>query len=101
MRIMLACAYGMSTNMLVEKMKAAAKDKNYEIWAISKTEIANNMGKFDVLLLGPQIAYELDEVKTLLNGSVPVGVIQSMDYGMLNGANVVKNAEQLVEDFNK
>ena len=56
MRIMLACNAGMSTSLVVAKMQDAAKaqGKDYKIWAVEQGEIQNELGNFDVLLLGPQ-----------------------------------------------
>lgn len=58
MRIMLACNAGMSTSLVVAKMQDAAKaqGKDYKIWAVEQGEIQNELGNFDVLLLGPQVA---------------------------------------------
>lgn len=52
---MLACSAGMSTSMLVEKMKIAAKDANEEhtIWAAPIEDVANQINKCDCILLGP------------------------------------------------
>ena len=51
MKIMLACCLGMSTSVVVQKMKDAAKEqgKDYEIWAVDQNKIAENVGNFDVL----------------------------------------------------
>lgn len=99
MKIMLACAYGMSTNMLVQKMKQASKDKGYEIWAVDQKKIEQQLGNFDILLLGPQISYMLEDIQKLVDNRAPVEVIKQMDYGRLNGAAVVEFAEQLYKDF--
>ena len=42
MKIMLACCLGMSTSVVVQKMKVAAKEqgKDYEIWAVDQNKIA-------------------------------------------------------------
>lgn len=98
MNIMLSCCAGMSTSMLVEKMKQAAKDqgKDHKIWACSIEAIADNLDKCDVILLGPQVRLEKDNVEKIANGK-PVAVINAMDYGRLNGAGVVAAAEKLLE----
>ena len=98
MNIMLSCCAGMSTSMLVEKMKQAAKDqgKDHKIWACSIEAIADNLDKCDVILLGPQVRLEKDNVEKSANGK-PVAVINAMDYGRLNGAGVVATAEKLLE----
>lgn len=56
--IMLFCAAGMSTSMLVERMKAAAADQGYEveIAAHAVSEAAKLGGDADFILLGPHDA---------------------------------------------
>ncbi len=97
MNIILACCAGMSTSMLVEKMKQAAKEqgKDYNILACPIESIANNLDKCDVILLGPQVRLEKDNVEKIAVGK-PVDVINAMDYGRLNGAGVLKTAEKLL-----
>ena len=100
-RIMLACAGGMSTSLLVTKMEVAAKEAGEEckIWAIGESGIEDHLGEFDVLLLGPQIRYKLKPVQKLLNGKYPVEVIQMKDYGTMNGKAVFEFALKIYKDF--
>lgn len=100
MRIMLACAAGMSTSILVAKMEDAAKEqgKNYKIWAIDQSLIAQELGNFDVLLLGPQVQHTLRKVKKIVGDLAPVAIIKAVDYGRGNGAAVLEHAEKLVEE---
>ena len=74
MKIMLACCLGMSTSVVVQKMKDAAKEqgKDYEIWAVDQNKIAENVGNFDVLLLGPQVRHLQRKVKATVGDSAPV-----------------------------
>ena len=72
-KILLVCNAGMSTSMLVAKMKKEA----------------------NIVLLGPQIRYELENVKKLA-GSVPVEAIDMRDYGMMNGEKVLKHAMEVM-----
>lgn len=99
MKILLACALGMSTGMLVERMRetAEAQGKEYKIWAVDVATVDRNKEDFDVLLLGPQVSYLLDEMKKKYEAIVPVAVIKPVDYGRMNGAAVLKYAESLVE----
>ncbi len=103
MRIMLACALGMSTGMLMERMRDAAKaqGKDYKVWAVDVGTVDKYAGEFDVLLLGPQVTYLLDDMKKKYAADTPVAVIKPIDYGRMNGAAVVKFAETLVEERNK
>lgn len=101
MKIYLACALGMSTSILVNKMKdeAKAQGKNYEIKAINQSIIEDSIDQFDVLLLGPQIGHTRRKIEKIVNGRKPVGVINPMDYGRGNGAAVLKQAEDLLNEF--
>ena len=99
MNIMLACCAGMSTSLVVAKMEKAVKDqgKDYKIWAVDQTKIEEELGNFDVLLLGPQVRHMLRKVTKLVGDQAPVAVISPMDYGRCNGAAVLKQAEELVK----
>ena len=44
----------------------------------------------NVILLGPQVRFLQDNIKEKVN--MPVMVIDTMDYGMLNGKKVLDNA---------
>lgn len=102
-RITLACAGGMSTSLLMNKMKAEADKRGIEveIQAIPEKSIEAHMGEFDVLLLGPQVRYMLTNVQKLLNGIAPVAVIDMRDYGTMNGPKVLDTALKIYEDFKK
>lgn len=66
-RIMLACAAGMSTSMLVARMQKAAQEKGLdtEIFAVPASEARSRIEQepVDVLLLGPQVMYMEAEFK--------------------------------------
>lgn len=98
MKIMLACNVGMSTSLMVKNMLDAASEqgKNYEIWAVDSSEISNQVGNFDVLLLGPQVRHMLKKVKRIVGDDTPVDVITPMAYGRGDGAAVLKQAEELL-----
>lgn len=97
MNIMLACNAGMSTSMLVEKMKeaSAAQGKDHTIWAVPVESIPDNLDKCDVIMLGPQVRMQKAKVQKTA-GNIPVDVIKPQDYGRMNGAAVVAAAESLV-----
>lgn len=61
MNILLVCAAGMSTSLLVTKMEKSAQEqgKEYKIWAVSGDSVKQHIDKADVLLLGPQVRYLL------------------------------------------
>ena len=90
-KILLACNAGLSTSMLVQKMKDSAEERkiDVEILAVSVNAI-NDYLDYDVLLLGPQVRFLKDNIAEKVN--MPVIVIDTMDYGMLNGTKVLDNA---------
>lgn len=49
---------------------------------------------YDVLLLGPQVSYQLNTVKQ--GSGKPTAVIPAQDYGMGNAANVLALAQSLL-----
>ena len=99
MRIMLACNAGMSTSLVVAKIQDAAnaEGKDYKIWAVEQGEIQDELGNFDVLLLGPQVRHILRRVTKLVGDQAAVDVIESSAYGRCDGAAVLKQAEALYE----
>jgi PTS system cellobiose-specific IIB component len=80
-------------------MQNAAKDKGIEanINAIAESDLKNSTEGVDVLLLGPQVRYMLSKVRTLMEPKgVPVDVINSVDYGTMNGTKVLDQAISLI-----
>lgn len=99
MRIMLACHAGVSTSMLVEKMKAAAAaagKADYKIWAVEQDRIEDELGNFDILMLGPQVRHIMKKVERIVDGKAPVVVINAMAYGRCDGAAALKQAEDVL-----
>lgn len=103
--IMLCCAAGMSTSLLVTKMKEAAEKqgKDAEIFAVSASEADHELDskKIDVVLLGPQVRYMQNDFKKKLAGrnngaDIPLAVIDMRAYGMMDGAAVVTQAYDLM-----
>jgi cellobiose PTS system EIIB component len=95
MNILLVCAAGMSTSLLVTKMQQAAKEKRIEakIWAVSADEAKAHFDEADVILLGPQVRYKLSEFKKEgEERGIPVDVINPVDYGIVNGQKVLEFA---------
>lgn len=96
-RIMLCCQAGMSTSLLVERMKQAAEKRGIEaeIWAAPEAEVSRYVDKLDVLLLGPQVRF----MKAKLSGVVapkPIDVIDMRAYGSMDGDKVLNQALKLI-----
>ena len=98
-KIFLCCAAGMSTSMVVSKMKQAAATKGIEvdIIAVGMDEFDATLLNYDCCLLGPQIKYKLAEFKAKGDAAgKPVGVINSMDYGMMKGEKILTEALAMI-----
>ncbi|GBF10742.1 PTS sugar transporter subunit IIB [Tepidibacillus sp. HK-1] len=101
--IMLVCAVGMSTSLLVTKMRKAAETKGVEadIFAISASEIETTLEnkKIDVLLLAPQVKFMKSQFESKLAGkNIPIDAINMQYYGMMNGDKVFEQAINLIEN---
>lgn len=101
-KILLSCAGGFSTSLLVNKMKEAAKDegKDYEIQAVSAAQVKDIIEQDvpDCILIGPQIRYLEDDLKFDADKkNIPLEVIGMQDYGTMNGKNVIAQAERLLK----
>lgn len=103
MRICLACCAGMSTSIVVQKMREAARSCNedHEIWAIEQSHIERNIEKFDVLLIGPQIKHRYLVIRELVPSHIPVAVIDAINYGRYDGEAVLEQAKQLYKEDEK
>jgi len=92
-RIYLFCSAGMSTSLLVSKMRAQAE--KYEvpviIEAFPESLAADKGPEADAILLGPQISYMLEDIQKAVPGK-PVEVIDSILYGKVDGLGVLKSA---------
>jgi PTS system cellobiose-specific IIB component len=99
---MLVCAAGMSTSLLVTKMRKAAETKGVEsdIFAISASEVDTTLENknVDVVLLGPQVKFMRKQFEPkLASKNIPIDTINMQYYGMMNGEKVLEQAIQLIE----
>lgn len=93
MKIMLLCAGGMSTGILMNKMNNHA---GVEVKAFGADDCQANAENFDVILLGPQISYRANEIQTMV--SKPVAVIQPLHYALGNVEEIIKLAQATIEE---
>lgn len=97
--IVLLCNMGMSTSLMVNKMKEAAKEEGYEceITAYALQQAEEIIPTADILLVGPQIAFELPRLKGLY-ADKKIEAIEMMDYGMMNGKKVLQHVKEVLGD---
>ncbi|GIO18982.1 PTS sugar transporter subunit IIB [Oceanobacillus oncorhynchi subsp. incaldanensis] len=97
--ILLVCNLGASTGVMVTKMKEIAvkseklKNVDIRIEAHPAGEIQEYIEDFDVIMVGPQIKHKFAELKKLADEvEKPIQVIDTQDYGTVNGGNILKDA---------
>ena len=101
-KIMLVCAAGMSTSLLVTKMIAAAKElgDEIEIFALPISEGEKKLNEVDCVLLGPQVRFQKAQIEKAIAEQkldLAVAVIDMKDYGMMNGKAVYQTALNLMK----
>ncbi|MBS3990948.1 MAG: PTS sugar transporter subunit IIB [Erysipelothrix sp.] len=94
--IVLLCSAGMSTNLLLKKMKLAALEfgVDVQIEALPLTADTSVFDKADVVLVGPQIRSELTKIQSVCQGKVDA--INIVDYGTMDGEKVLAHALRLL-----
>ena len=98
-KIILLCAAGMSTSMLVKKMQEAAAAMSYEceIAAYPTSEAKDKASDADLILLGPQVRFSKGKIEEQFPG-IPVDAIDMRMYGRMDGKGVVEFAKKKLGD---
>lgn len=98
-KIKLFCAGGLSTSLLVNKMKAAALADGYdvEITAHPTIELEIKGADADIILLGPQVRTSIQDVAAKFPGK-KVMVVDMVAYGMIDGKTILAQAKKLLGD---
>ncbi|WP_239253552.1 PTS sugar transporter subunit IIB [Listeria ilorinensis] len=99
LHVLLVCNLGASTGVMVTKMKEIAagseklKNTDIRIEAHPAGELREYVNDFDVVMVGPQIKHQLKMLKEITDeAGKPIQVIDTKDYGTVNGANILKDA---------
>ncbi len=98
-KIKLFCAGGLSTSLLVNKMKAAALAEGYdvEITAHPTIELEAKGVDADIILLGPQVRTSIQDVAAKFPEK-KVMVVDMVAYGMIDGKTILAQAKKLLGD---
>lgn len=99
MRILLCCAGGFSTNMLMQNMKKVVhesqklNDDDFAFTAIPADNLESEIDNWDIVLVGPQITHKIDFIQSLTEPrQIPYAIIDKDVYGQMDGATVMKLA---------
>lgn len=101
-KVYLFCSAGMSTSLLASNMQKLADDHNFNIevkaFSIASLDEVYEKEHPDCILLGPQVRFAYESIKEKYNKlNTPVGLIDSNDYGTINGVNVLRLASKLMK----
>ena len=98
-KIVLLCANGMSTSLLVDNMRKVVEKEgyNYKISAHAISTFVESAADVDAILIGPQVRYELKKVSDKLPEKA-IEVIDMSAYGMVDGKKVVEQARKMMGD---
>jgi len=98
-KIRLFCAGGLTTTLLVNKMKAAALADGYDvdISAHPVLELDEKGKTCDLIVLGPQVAYSLSDVEKKFPGK-KVMVCDLTSFGNIDGKKILEKAKQALGD---
>lgn len=99
LHILLCCNLGASTGVMVNKMREIAmkseklKGVDIKIEAHPASDLIEYIDDYDVIMLGPQIKHRYNELKEICDSKKkPLEVIDTRDYGTVNGGNILKSA---------
>ena len=96
MKVLLVCAGGMSTSILMKKLEkhATAQGIEFAIAATGMSTYQEVCDDYDCILLGPQISYQKDRIAQ--GSGKPTAVIPPTDYGRANCVNIFKLIDSLL-----
>ena len=96
MKLLLLCSGGLSTSMLLNRLKAEAERQQLplQVEAHGLPEYPALAARFDVILLGPQVAHKAQQVAAA--SGKPTAAIPALDYAVGNAANVLRQAQTLL-----
>ena len=94
-KVLLICAGGMSTGILMKKMEKYATEQGIQlkIEAIGMSAYEEVYKDYDVILLGPQVSYKKAEIEEATQK--PIAVIAAYDYAVGNVTNIMKQVDEL------
>ena len=99
MKILLVCAGGFSTTMMMEEMKKVINGssklelEDFPMEAVGIDRLSNVIDSYEVLLMGPQLSHKFDYVKGMADKRrIPTVLLTSEIYGAMDGATVIKQA---------
>lgn len=102
MKILLVCAGGMSTSLIVEKMKREIEKRKIEdikVDANTIEELEQVIDDYDVVMVGPQIRYKEPYIKNLCaQRGKKYTIIPPAIYGSVDSTKILDLAINLINN---
>lgn len=97
--ILLICSSGMSTSIIVRRMEQSAQELGVEaeIWADGLKSLPGSAERADVILVGPQVRFALEQIKKQVPDK-PCAVVDMRTYGMMDGSTILGLALKLIDE---
>ena len=103
-QVIFACAGGMSTSLLVNKIRKEALERSldFDFIAISEQLLYQHLNSDSdnivAVLLGPQMRFALDESKKQTEKlGIPIDIIDPVAYGTMNASKVLDQILQMIK----
>lgn len=94
-KVILVCNAGMSTSLLEARMMEIGQGE-YDVHAYSEQEYSKHTDGADVILVGPQVRYLIDNIKATTGNRIPVYSIDPLAYGRMNAAKILQQVDSIV-----
>jgi PTS system cellobiose-specific IIB component len=99
LNVLLVCGSGASTGFMAANLRkvAARQGLDWEIAARSETELEGLEDEVNCVMLGPHLAYLLEELTERCKGkNLKVAVMEKRYYSTLDGAAALKHIQSLL-----
>lgn len=93
-KVLVCCNTGVTTSLLVAKIKAVAETRGLEIEASPISTAADHISDADAVLLGPQVGFAKEAFEEA--GAKNVRVITTEDYATQNAESILDTIESIL-----
>ncbi|WP_019555647.1 PTS sugar transporter subunit IIB [Propionispira raffinosivorans] len=94
LRVLLVCGSGASSGFMAANIRKVAKARGLKINVVarSESEIENYIDDIDCLMIGPHLAYAVDEVKEVIgDNNIKIALMQPEYYAKLDGEKALEH----------
>lgn len=98
-KIVLFCGAGMSSSLLVLKVRNAVKEAGYDyvVEGYDTTTVVGHSDDADVVLVAPQVRFMLNKFRDQIK-HCPVETMDMTAYGSMNGVKILEHARRLMKE---